>query len=315
MKKIPVILDCDPGHDDAIAMLLACASPNLDVKAVTTVGGNQTVAKTTYNSLRILKFINQDIPVAAGADKPMIRPLETAPSVHGESGLDGPVLPEPDGSALDMTASELIAQVVENSDEPVTLIPTGPLTNIAVFLVAYPHLHKKIRRISLMGGSAVGGNWTGAAEFNILVDPEAADIVFRSGIPITMSGLDVTHRAAVYPNDIQRIRSRGGKVADLVADLLEFFIKFHNSIGWEFAPLHDPCAVACLIRPEMFVSKKVPVQIDLTGEFTTGCTVTDLRNVEHSNANTDVLLDVDRHAFIDLLIEMVDYFRVQEGKQ
>lgn len=315
MKKIPVILDCDPGHDDAIAMLLACASPHIDVKAVTTTGGNQTVAKTTYNALRILKFINQDIPVAVGADKPIIRTLETAPSVHGESGLDGPELPEPDHGALQMSAVELMAQVVENSEEPVTLVPTGPLTNIAVFLLAYPHLRKKIRRISLMGGSAIGGNWTAAAEFNILVDPESADIVFRSGIPITMSGLDVTHRAAVYPEDIERIRSRGGKVADLVADLLDFFIKFHKSIGWEFAPLHDPCAVACLIRPNMFVSKKVPVHIDITGDYTTGCTVTDLRNLQHSNPNTDVLLDVDQHAFINLLIEMVDYYREQEGKK
>lgn len=315
MNKIPVILDCDPGHDDAIAMLLACASQTLDVKAVTTVGGNQTVVKTTYNALRMLKFIDRDIPVAAGADTPIIRKLETAPSVHGESGLDGPVLPKPDRGALAISAVELMAEVVENSDVPVTLVPTGPLTNIAVFLLAYPHLRKKIKRISLMGGAAIGGNWTAAAEFNILVDPEAADIVFCSGIPITMSGLDVTHRAAVYPEDIQRIRSRGGKVANLVADLLEFFIQFHKSIGWEFAPLHDPCAVAWLIRPEMFVSKKIPVQIDITGDYTTGCTVTDLRSVPHSGSNVDVLLDVDRQAFINLLIETVDYYRMQEGKK
>lgn len=309
MRKIPVIMDCDPGHDDAIAMILACASDKLDVRAITTVGGNQTVAKTTNNALRMLTFMNKQIPVAKGADRPMRRELEIAPEVHGDSGLDGPVIPEATQKALDINAYELMAKVVEESEEKVTLVPTGPLTNIAIFLLSYPHLKSKIERISLMGGSAIGGNWTAAAEFNILVDPEAADIVFRSGIPITMSGLDVTHKAQVYPEDIEKIRSQGGKVAILVAELLEYFIKFHKEIcGWDFAPLHDPCAIAWLINPDMFKSKKLNVQIDIDGEHTTGCTVTDFLNRFELEPNTDVLLDVDRHQFIDMIVEAVNKY-------
>ncbi|MGL5438922.1 MAG: nucleoside hydrolase [Filifactoraceae bacterium] len=309
MKKIPIIMDCDPGHDDAIAMILACASEKLDVRAITTVGGNQTVEKTTNNALKILTFINKNIPVAKGADKPMRRKLEIAPEVHGDTGLDGPVIPEANQVAVDMTAYELIAKVIEESSEKITLVPTGPLTNIAIFLLSYPHLKTKIERISLMGGSAIGGNWTASAEFNILVDPEASDIVFRSGIPITMSGLDVTHKAQVYLEDIEKIKKQGGKVAILVAELLEYFIKFHSEIcGWNFAPLHDPCAIAWLINPHMFRSKKLNVQIDISGEHTTGCTVTDFLNRSGLEPNVDVLLDVDRHEFINMILEAVNKY-------
>lgn len=309
MKKIPIILDCDPGHDDAIAIILACASDKLDVKAITTVGGNQTVAKTTNNALRILSFINKDVPVAKGADRPMRRELEIAPEVHGDSGLDGPVLPEPVKEALDVNAYELMAKIVEESEEKVTLVPTGPLTNIAIFLSAYPHLHDKIERISLMGGCAVGGNWTAAAEFNILVDPEAADIVFMSGIPITMAGLDVTHKAQIREKEIEKIKSQGGKVAVMVAELLEFFIKFHKEVcGWDFAPLHDPCAVAWLMNPDMFTSKKLNVCIDTEGEHTTGCTVTDFMGKTGREPNVDVLLDVDIDKYVDLIIDAVNKY-------
>ena len=309
MRKIPIIMDCDPGHDDAIAIILACASEKLDVRAITTVGGNQTIAKTTNNALRVLAFIDKKIPVAMGANNPLRRELEIAPSVHGDSGLDGPELPQPKEEALKISAFELMAKVVEESDEKITLVPTGPLTNIAIFLLSYPHLKSKIERISLMGGSAIGGNWTASAEFNILVDPEAADIVFKSGIPITMSGLDVTHKAQVYPEDIEKIKNQGGKVAVMVGELLEFFIKFHKEIcGWEFAPLHDPCAVAWLINPDMFTSKKLNVQIDIDGEHTTGCTVTDFLNRFKLEPNTDVLLDVDRHQFVDILIDAVNKY-------
>ena len=309
MRKIPIIMDCDPGHDDAIAIILACASEKLDVRAITTVGGNQTIAKTTNNALRVLAFIDKKIPVAMGANNPLRRELEIAPSVHGDSGLDGPELPQPKEEALKISAFELMAKVVEESDEKITLVPTGPLTNIAIFLLSYPHLKSKIERISLMGGSAIGWNWTASAEFNILVDPEAADIVFKSGIPITMSGLDVTHKAQVYPEDIEKIKNQGGKVAVMVGELLEFFIKFHKEIcGWEFAPLHDPCAVAWLINPDMFTSKKLNVQIDIDGEHTTGCTVTDFLNRFKLEPNTDVLLDVDRHQFVDMLIDAVNKY-------
>ena len=308
-RKIPVIMDCDPGHDDAIAIILACASDRLDVRAVTTTAGNQTIQKTTNNALRILSFIDRKIPVAMGAEKPLRRKLETAPEVHGDTGLDGPEIPEPSYEALNISAFELMARVVEESEDKVTLIPTGPLTNIAIFLLAYPHLKSRIERICLMGGSAAGGNWTAAAEFNILVDPEAADIVFRSGIPITMAGLDVTHKARLYPQDIDRIRKQGGRTAELVADLLDYFIKFHSDIcGWDYAPLHDPCAAAWLINPEIFTSKRLNVQIDTDGEHTTGCTVTDFNNRLGLEPNTDVLFDVDREKLIDMLAEAVNKY-------
>jgi len=309
MNKKSIIIDCDPGHDDAIGIILACASDMLDVKGITTVGGNQTIAKTTNNALRVLNYIGKNIPVAMGADTPMSRPIIIAPSVHGDSGLDGPTIPQSPQKPLDISAVQLMAKVVEGSEEKITLVATGPLTNVAIFLLAHPHLKNRIERISLMGGSAIGGNWTPAAEFNILVDPEAADIVFQSGIPITMAGLDVTHKARVYPEDIKRIKDQGGKVAVLVGELLEFFIKFHNSLGWDFAPLHDPCAVAWLLKPEIFQSKKLNVVIDTHGEYTTGCTVTDFNGVSDRTPNVDVLLNVDRHQFIDLIIDAVNKYQ------
>ncbi len=309
MNKKSIIIDCDPGHDDAIGIILACASDMLDVKGITTVGGNQTIAKTTNNALRVLNYIGKNIPVAMGADTPMSRPIIIAPSVHGDSGLDGPTIPQSPQKALDISAVQFMAKVVEGSEEKITLVATGPLTNVAIFLLAYPHLKNRIERISLMGGSAIGGNWTPAAEFNILVDPEAADIVFQSGIPITMAGLDVTHKARVYPEDIKKIKNQGGKVAVLVGELLEFFIKFHNSLGWDFAPLHDPCAVAWLLKPEIFESKKLNVVIDTHGEYTTGCTVTDFNGVSDRTPNVDVLLNVDRHQFIDLIIDAVNKYQ------
>ncbi len=309
MNRKSIIIDCDPGHDDAIGIILACASDMLDVKGITTVGGNQTIAKTTNNALRVLNYIGKNIPVAMGADTPMSRPIIIAPSVHGDSGLDGPTIPQSPQKALDISAVQFMAKVVEGSEEKITLVATGPLTNVAIFLLAYPHLKNRIERISLMGGSAIGGNWTPAAEFNILVDPEAADIVFQSGIPITMAGLDVTHKARVYPEDIKKIKNQGGEVAVLVGELLEFFIKFHNSLGWDFAPLHDPCAVAWLLKPEIFESKKLNVVIDTHGEYTTGCTVTDFNGVSDRTPNVDVLLNVDRHQFIDLIIDAVNKYQ------
>ncbi len=309
MSKMPIILDCDPGHDDAIAIILAAVSDTLDLKAITTVGGNQTVAKTTKNALNILSFIKKDIPVAKGADQPIRRPLEIAPEVHGDSGLDGPVLPQSDKKAVDINAYDLMAQIIEKSDEKVTLVATGPLTNIAIFLISNPHLHHKIEQISIMGGCAIGGNWTASAEFNILVDPEAAAIVFRSGIPVIMAGLDVTHKAQIREKEIAQIKAQGGKVAIFVGELLDFFIKFHKEVvGFDFAPLHDPCAIAYLINPKMFKSKKVNVEIDLAGEHTVGATVADLRGVTNRKPNVELLLDVDIEQYMDLIIESVNKY-------
>ncbi|HDZ8848127.1 TPA: pyrimidine-specific ribonucleoside hydrolase RihA [Aeromonas veronii] len=308
---LPVILDCDPGHDDAIALILALASPELKVLAVTTSAGNQTPDKTLNNALRILTLLGRDdIPVAAGAPKPLARELIIADNVHGESGLDGPKLPDPAFAPQAMTGIELMARCLRESPEPVTLVPTGPLTNIALLLAAHPELKPRIARIVLMGGAAGAGNWTPAAEFNIYVDPEAADMVFKSGIPITMCGLDVTHEAQVMDEDIARVRAITNPVAQCVAGLLDFFMIYHRDPKWGFAgaPLHDPCTIAWLLAPELFHGVECRVDIETRGEHTVGMTVVDRYGLTGKPANALVLLGLDRAGFIDLLVTRLRAF-------
>ncbi|UNU88581.1 pyrimidine-specific ribonucleoside hydrolase RihA [Aeromonas dhakensis] len=308
---LPVILDCDPGHDDAIALILALASPELKVLAVTTSAGNQTPDKTLNNALRILTLLGRDdIPVATGAPKPLARELIIADNVHGESGLDGPKLPDPAFAPVAMTALELMAKCLRESPEPVTLVPTGPLTNIALLLAAHPELKQKIARIVLMGGAAGAGNWTPAAEFNIYVDPEAADMVFKSGIPITMCGLDVTHQAQVMDEDIERVRAITNPVAQCVAGLLDFFMIYHRDPKWGFAgaPLHDPCTIAWLLAPALFHGVECRVDIETGGTHTSGMTVVDRYGLTGKPANALVLLGLDRAGFIDLLVTRLRAF-------
>ncbi|WDF90969.1 pyrimidine-specific ribonucleoside hydrolase RihA [Aeromonas hydrophila] len=308
---LPVILDCDPGHDDAIALILALASPELKVLAVTTSAGNQTPDKTLNNALRILTLLGRDdIPVAAGAPKPLARELIIADNVHGESGLDGPKLPDPGFAPVAMTALELMAKCLRESPEPVTLVPTGPLTNIALLLAAHPELKSKIARIVLMGGAAGPGNWTPAAEFNIYVDPEAADMVFKSGLPITMCGLDVTHEAQVMDEDIARVRAITNPVAQCVAGLLDFFMIYHRDPKWGFAgaPLHDPCTIAWLLAPALFHGVECRVDIETGGTHTSGMTVVDRYGLTGKAANALVLLGLDRAGFIDLLVTRLRAF-------
>jgi len=302
---LPIILDCDPGHDDAIALILALASPELKVLAVTTSAGNQTPDKTLNNALRILTLLGRhDIPVAAGAPKPLMRELIIADNVHGESGLDGPTLPDPAFAPQAMTGLELMAKCLRKSQEPVTLVPTGPLTNIALLLAAHPELKSKIGRIVLMGGAAGAGNWTPAAEFNIYVDPEAADMVFSAGIPIILCGLDVTHEAQVMDEDIARVRAIPNPVAQCVADLLDFFMIYHRDPKWGFAgaPLHDPCTIAWLLAPALFHGQDCWVGIETQGRHTVGMTVVDRYGLTGKPANALVLLGLDRVGFIDLLV-------------
>lgn len=312
MKKIPVIMDCDPGHDDAIALMLALGNEKIDVKAVTTSAGNQTPEKTLNNALRVLSFLGRDdIEVAQGALKPLMRDLIIAPEVHGDSGLDGPYIPEPSFKASERRAVDVIADVLRNSEEKVTLIPTGPLTNIATFLLTYPELRDKIERISLMGGAADGGNWTPSAEFNILVDPEAADVVFKSGVPIVMCGLDVTHKAQVYDEDIEKFRGLSNATGKLVAELLDFFAIFHKDerFGFKGAPLHDPCAVAYVIDPSIIEIKKCHVEIETKGEFTLGATVVDYNDISKKEKNADVAFNIDREKFIQMIYDAVKNLR------
>jgi inosine-uridine nucleoside N-ribohydrolase len=217
-----VILDCDPGHDDAIALLLALASPELDLLGVTTVSGNQTLEKTTANAIRVLDHVGRaELPVSAGAPRPLVRERHTAAEVHGETGLDGPNLPPPSRDPEPTHAIDWIATAVAGSAEPVTLIPTGPLTNIALLLARYPELEARIERIVLMGGAIGEGNTTPAAEFNIWVDPEAAHRVFESELDVTMVGLDVTHQALMTPVHAERLRA-AGRAGTLVAELYDF---------------------------------------------------------------------------------------------
>ena len=308
IQKIPVILDGDPGHDDAIAWVLATASPLLDIKAVTSVCGNQTIQKTTYNAGRIMTLVGLNVPLAMGRVKPLVADAIIAPTVHGNSGLDGPALPEPANKPVEIDACTMMAQVLEESSEPVVLISTGPLTNVATLLLLYPHLKQKIRHIYLMGGGIDFGNWTPAAEFNILVDPEAADVVFRSGVPITMAGLDVTEKALVFPEDFERIRAVGNPVAKVVAEWLDFFYGFHRSIGYPGAPVHDAVAVAALIKPEIMTMVDLYVEIELTGDYCRGTTVGDKLGVLGKPANARVIMGIDRLKFVDLLVEAAQHY-------
>lgn len=302
-KKIPLILDGDPGHDDAIAWMLAKASQRFEIKAVTSVSGNQTIEKTTYNALRICTLLGIDAPVAMGLPHGLLSEPFDAPSVHGQSGLDGPRLPIPAMELSPLRAPQLMAKVICDSEEKVTIVSTGALTNVAALLTAHPELKENIARISLMGGGLTHGNWTPAAEFNILVDPEAADIVFRSGIELYMAGLDVTEKALLYPEDFQRIRAVGNQVAEVTADWLDFFYRFHRTLGYSGAPLHDPCAVAVLLHPEMFTIKDYHVEIETAGEYSRGATVADMRDFDGVIPNAHCLMDVDRDSFAELIVE------------
>ena len=308
---LPVIIDCDPGHDDAIALVLALASPELNVKAVTSSAGNQTPDKTLRNVLRMLTLLKRpDIPVAGGALKPLMRELIIADNVHGESGLDGPALPEPGFAAQSCTAVELMANILRDSAEPVTIVAIGPQTNVALLLNSHPELHAKIDRIVIMGGAMVLGNWQPAVEFNIYVDPEAAEIVFQSGIPVVMAGLDVTHKAQIHVEDIERFRRIGNPISTIVAELLDFFLEYHKDEKWGFvgAPLHDPCTIAWLLKPEMFTTVERWVGVETQGKYTQGMTVVDFYNLTGRKPNATVMLDVDRQAFVDLLAERLAFY-------
>lgn len=307
--KRPIIIDCDPGHDDAIALVMALSKvSNLDVIGVTSTAGNQTIEKTTLNLRKILTFLDKDIPIGIGSEKPMFRDLEIAPSVHGKSGLDGPKLPSPKFNVVD-SAWHLSHRLIMESKEPVTLVATGPLTNLGILLLAYPEVKSKIKEISIMGGGLNNGNWSIAAEFNILVDPEAANIVFKSGIKVIMSGLDVTEKARIMPEERELFRNSKSKVSIFIAQLLDFFSKFHDDMGFDGTPLHDPCAVAYLIEPEIFKTEDYHVVVETSGEYTKGMTIADKRiNPNKEKANAKVVLDLDREKFIKLILKCSDSY-------
>lgn len=309
MKKI--ILDCDPGHDDALAMMLAVASPEIDLAAVTTSAGNQTPEKTLNNAMRMLTLLQrQDIPVASGNKTPLVQPLATAGNVHGKTGLDGADLPDPDFKPQAITAIELMAKTIREATEKVTLVVTGPMTNAALFLRVYPELAERVERIVFMGGAMGLGNWTPSVEFNIYVDPEAAKIVMNAGIPLTMAPLNVTHQAQIMKDEIASIGTINNPVAQAFNGLLNFFEIYHENPKWGFsgAPLHDPCTIAWLIDPTMFESDLMNVDVETTGDLVKGETVCDYYELTGKPKNTDVLLKIDRPRFIGLIMKSLKSF-------
>jgi len=300
MTATPVVLDCDPGHDDAIALLLALASPEVELVGVTTVHGNQTLDKTTANAIRILDLADRDdIPVAAGADRPLVRELVVASHVHGETGLDGPDLPPPRRAPSEEHAVDVLA---ERSRSGATVVATGPSTNVALLLARYSDVRPE--RIVLMGGAIGEGNITPSAEFNVWADPEAAHRVFQSGLDVTMVGLDATHQAIVTPPVVELLRA-AGRVGAVVAELVDFYSRFHRRTYPELggSPMHDPLALAAVVRPELLRLEAAHVEVDCSWGAGRGRTNVDLRGRRGSEPNARVAVGVDAAAFLDLLVE------------
>jgi pyrimidine-specific ribonucleoside hydrolase len=310
LKPRPIILDCDPGHDDALAMLLALARPEVDLAAITTVAGNSTLDNTTRNALSVLTLVGRtDIPVASGAATPLKRELITAPNVHGGSGLAGADLPTPAVGIVSDDAAAYMAQVIRESDVPVTLIPVGPLTNIGHLLARFPDEFRQVEAICLMGGSITEGNVSASAEFNIWVDPEAARDVFESGLPVTMIPLDVTHQAIVSLDDADRMERLGNRTGVVFADLLRFFAQFHiERYGWHGAPIHDAVAVANVALPDMVRRRSYRVDVETVSELTRGRTVVDLYGVSGKPANAEVGVGIDQPRFVQVLLDAVAQF-------
>jgi pyrimidine-specific ribonucleoside hydrolase len=309
MGVTPIILDCDPGHDDAVAILLAVASPSIDLRAVTTTFGNCSVEDATRNALRILALAGDpDVPVAKGAAGPLSTELELGNYVHGASGLDGPDLPEPERRPVDKPAVELIREVLDAADEPVTIVATGPMSNIGRVLLDHPGSVAAIREVIFMGGSTERGNHTPAAEFNTYVDPEALDVLLRSGVPVRMVGLNLTHQALATEDVVRRMGAMGHRVGRVCAEWMGFFGSSYNRI-WEFdaPPVHDPCTIAALIDPDVIEWRDAFVAVELEGRWTRGATVVDLhRRYPDQVPNAKVAMKLDVEKYWDLVLANVD---------
>ncbi|UNK45783.1 nucleoside hydrolase [Arthrobacter sulfonylureivorans] len=303
-KKI--ILDCDPGHDDAVALLLAHGNPDIELLAVTTVVGNQTLAKVTKNALAVGTIAGiTGVPFAAGCDRPLVRTIETAPDIHGESGMDGPAQPE---STIELDPRHAVDLIIDTimAHEPgtVTLVPTGGLTNIAMAARKEPRIVERVKEVVLMGGGYHVGNWSAVAEFNIMIDPEAAHIVFNEKWPVVMVGLDLTHQALATPEVVEQIEAVGTGPARFVRELMDFFAQtYKDAQGFDYPPVHDPCAVAYVIDPTVMTTRKVPVDIELQGKLTLGMTVADFRMPAPDDCHTSVAVDLDRTKFWNLVTD------------
>lgn len=303
MKKRPIIIDTDPGIDDALAIAIALFSQELDVKLITTVAGNVCLEHVTSNILKLLNFWEKDIPVAAGAARPLIEPLVDASNVHGATGMEGYDFPEPKkDSLLKEHAVNAMRRVIMESKEPVTLVPIAPLTNIALLFSMYPEVKDNIDEIVLMGGSASRGNKGVMSEFNIATDPEAAKVVFDSGIPIVMAGLDVGWKALVYPEDSEKMLKMG-RTGEMAYCL---FKKYRGGSFGTGLKMYDSCAVAYLLCPQLFTVEETYVDVELTGEMTRGCTVVDLKGYLKKAPNAKVCMDIDGEKFREWFLESVN---------
>ena len=305
MRKI--IIDTDPGQDDAVAILLALGSPELEVVGIAAVAGNVPLALTEKNARKICELAGRpQVKVFAGAVRPLARPLVTAEHVHGRTGLDGPVLPEPVMQLQEQHGVDFIVEtLMREAPGSVTICSLGPLTNVALALIREPRIAPRIREIVLMGGGFFeGGNTTPAAEFNIYVDPHAADVVFRSGVPIVMMPLDVTHKALTTARRVEAFRKLGTRVGDATAALLDFFERFdEEKYGTDGGPLHDPCVIAYLLKPELFKGRNCNVAVETASELTLGMTVVDWWGVTDRPKNALVMRDIDADGFFALLVE------------
>ncbi len=305
----PLIIDCDPGHDDALALLLAVASDRVRLLAVTTCFGNCSVDDATYNALRILSLYGAtEIPVAKGASGPLRGELALGNYVHGASGLDGPELPEPAMSVGSESAPDLLAQVLSDSDEKVTIAVTGPMTNIAQLFQEHPSSIQKVAEVIFMGGSTGRGNHTPTAEFNVYADPEALDVVLHSGVPVKMVGLNLTHQALATPDVVRSMSAMEHTIGHICADWMGFFGDSYNRI-WEFEapPVHDPCTIAALIDPDVIEWRESFLAVELEGTWTRGTTIVDLHDrYADQPKNAAIAITLDRDRYWGLVLQAID---------
>ncbi|MGJ8731125.1 ribonucleoside hydrolase RihC [Listeria aquatica] len=302
MRRIPLIIDTDPGIDDAVAISFAMFHPEIDLRLITTVAGNVSIDKTTDNALKLVEFFDVDIPVARGCSEPLLKPLEDSSEIHGESGMGGFHFEKPSRTVLPVHAVEALREELVKSEEPVTLMPIAALTNIALLFKLYPETKEKVKEIVLMGGSLSRGNTTTAAEFNIFTDPEAAAIIFESGVKLTMIGLDVTSRAVLMQKEVKQIETMN-RAGEMFAALFSHYRGGSMKTGLK---MHDVCALAAIVQPELFDFADTHVEIETGKGPANGATVADLKMKYHTETNATVALDVHVEKFREWFLEMLE---------
>ena len=310
MKKRKIILDCDPGHDDAFAILLAGNNPMFDLLGITVASGNQTLEKTGRNALNLVQYLNIDVPVCLGAINPIIKEVEVCEAIHGDTGLDGFDFPELEIDYDTRSAMDFMIESILSSDEKVTVITTGPMTNLALAIRMNPNILDNIEEIVLMGGSYQNGNVTPAAEFNIFYDPEAAYICFNSGVKVTMVGLDVTRKVKVFSHIIDRMEKVNNRASDLFVKLMRVFNDNHKKVfGFDGSPLHDPVTIAYLMNPDLLEVKHLHCEIDISHGTSYGRTNCDIFDYLKKEKNTYVAMDIDAEMFWDIVEESLKRYK------